>query len=296
MGALSKIEWTDHTFNPWWGCTRVSEACRNCYAETFDKRVHGIGNEHWGPEAPRRFFGDKRWAEPLKWNARAERTGVRERVFCASMADVFEDRDDLIEHRRRLWLLISATPHLDWLLLTKRPENFRRMLPWFEAMGQFDEPWPHVWLGVTAETQADAARRIPLLLATPAVCRFVSVEPMLEAINLTDLVRPMAVGVHGHNALHCDVDPEDDEWNGAVLDWVICGGESGPGARPMHPDWARSLRDQCVEAGTAFLFKQWGAWAPAGDSDITMLLGKKAAGRELDGRTWDQVPEVRRVA
>lgn len=263
MGELSKIEWTDNTFNPWWGCVKVSEACRNCYAETFDKRVHGVGNEHWGPMAPRRFFGDKHWAEPRKWDARAEHTGVRERVFCASMADVFEDRDDLVEHRERLWDLIAETPNLDWLLLTKRPENFDAMVPWHEERERFPA-WDNVWLGVTAETQDDYNRRVEILCDTPATLRFVSMEPLLEQVIIRG-------------------------FGDTLPDWFIVGGESGPGARPMHPDWARSVRDQCIELGAAFHFKQWGDMA-TGDDGLVVRIGKKAAGRELDGRTWDELP------
>lgn len=123
MGKDTGITWTDSTFNPWWGCEKVSPGCTNCYAATFDKRV---GGDHWGAKAGRRFFGDKHWREPEKWNRDAAKSGERHRVFCASMADVFEDRDDLVQPRIRLFHLISETPNLDWLLLTKRPENIRR--------------------------------------------------------------------------------------------------------------------------------------------------------------------------
>ena len=146
MGEKTGIAWTDSTFNPWHGCQRVSPGCELCYAETFDAR---FGEPHWGPKAPRRFFGDKHWNEPLKWNRAAEASGVRRRVFCASMADVFEDRPDLVEHRLRLWKLIEATPHLDWLLLTKRPENIHRMLPkpTVDADGNTRPYFSNVWLG-----------------------------------------------------------------------------------------------------------------------------------------------------
>jgi len=127
MGKNSRIEWTNHTFNPWWGCTKVSAARKNCYAEAWSKRV---GQSVWGPNANRRFFGDKHWAEPIKWHSEALAAGQRRRVFCASMADVFEDRRDLDEWREKLWALIDATPQLDWLLLTKRPEMVRRLVPW----------------------------------------------------------------------------------------------------------------------------------------------------------------------
>lgn len=281
MGADSKIEWTHHTFNPWWGCTRVSPGCEHCYAETFAKRV-GV---KWGVQADRRFFGEKHWREPLKWNKSAGERGVRERVFCASMADVFEDRPELDEERLRLWCLIEATPHLDWLLLTKRPENMERLEP-----ESWNKGWPaNAWAGCTVEDRK-RKERIDHLRKVPAGVRFLSVEPQLEDLGTVDLT-----GIH----------------------WVICGGESGHGARPMHPDWARSLRDQCLAAGVAFHFKQWGEWAeipydhesPPGDRPRERYLNlagghgfhgeqvvrirtahKKVNGRLLDGRTWDEYP------
>ena len=153
MGKNSRIEWTDHTFNPWWGCTKVSEACKNCYAEAWSKRV---GQKVWGPKAERRFFGDRHWLEPVKWNADALAAKTRRRVFCASMADVFEERDSLNVWRSKLWELIEATPQLDWLLLTKRPEFVAGLTRWGDS-------WPrNVWLGTTVENQdaADFASRI----------------------------------------------------------------------------------------------------------------------------------------
>ncbi len=219
MGQDSKIEWTHHTFNPWWGCAKVSPGCANCYAEAFARRV---GNDVWGESAPRRFFGDAHWHEPVKWDAAAAAAGLRKRVFCASMADVFEDRADLVESRARLFRLVSRTPNLDWLLLTKRPQNIRRLSP---------DGWTdNVWLGTTAENQSAWDERLPLLAACSARVKFVSVEPMLGPIDM---------GRH---------------WP----DWVICGGESGGRARPVSPDLVRSLRDQCVARQVDFFFKQWG--------------------------------------
>ena len=221
MGADSKIEWTHHTFNPWWGCQRVSPGCENCYAEAFAKRTgHGV----WGPTADRRFFGDKHWAEPLKWNREAAAAGDRRRVFCASMADVFEDRRDLDDQRARLWKLISATPALDWLLLTKRPQNVDRLLP---------APRPgNVWLGVTAEDQKRADERIPeLLRATWAAVRFVSYEPAIEVVDFSAF---------------------------RGVDWLIIGGESGGGSRPFDPDWALRVIHQCEAIGAAPFVKQLG--------------------------------------
>lgn len=277
MGKNSHIEWTHHTFNPWWGCLKVSPACKHCYAETFSRRV---GVEVWGSRAPRKFFGEAHWREPLKWNREAEAEGSRARVFCASMADVFEARTDLNAPRAQLWSLIEQTPALDWLLLTKRPQNVARMSPW---KGR----WPHnVWLGTTVENQKYAEERIPHLMENLAVCRFLSCEPLLGTLDLTPWLRKKG-----------------------TLHWVIAGGESGALARPMHPDWALDLRDQCAKHRVAFHFKQWGHWAPLeqGNGHVlrqlvlessrtgTVILGrfkKKDAGRLLDGRTWDQLPAI----
>jgi protein gp37 len=239
MGDETAISWADHTFNPWWGCDKISPGCKLCYAAAFDKR---FGGDHWGDRAPRRFFGDKHWAEPLKWNRAAERAGVRRRVFCASMADVFEDRDDLAEPRRRLWGLIDECRALDWLLLTKRPENFGLFLP-FPLWPA--NPWPHVWLGVTAENQEQASRRIGILARTPAALRFISAEPLLERVEL-GLLGTMPRDATGgryvmtHERIH----------------WVIAGAESGGGARAAAVDWFRALRDECRDAGVAFHLKQ----------------------------------------
>ncbi|TLD71334.1 phage Gp37/Gp68 family protein [Phragmitibacter flavus] len=276
MAKNSSIEWTHHTFNPWWGCSKVSPACEHCYAETWAKRV---GKAVWGAKAPRRFFSDNHWKEPLKWNAEAKREGVRRRVFCASMADVFERRSALNEWRDRLWSLVDETPMLDWLLLTKRPQNVSRMTPWGEC-------WPdNVWLGTTVESQKYAELRLPFLLSHPAKVRFLSCEPLLGDIDLRKWINPNPrQGLHG-------------------IDWIIAGGESGPGARPMHPLWARNLRDQALETNTAFHFKQWGHWVPREivtdeqrqqivelEGEQMIGLGKKGAGRELDGDTWDGFP------
>lgn len=274
MGKNSHIEWTHHTFNPWWGCVKVSPACQHCYAETWAKRV---GQKIWGARAPRRFFGADHWNEPKKWNAEATRQKIRYRVFCASMADVFENRRDLDEERERLWTLIRETPQLDWLLLTKRPELAQRLTPW-------GDNWPrNVWLGTTVENQEYAAKRIPHLLAAPAYIRFLSCEPLLGPVNLTALV------------------PRRKQ---SPLHWIIAGGESGPHSRPMHPQWVRDVRDFADRRKIAFHFKQWGHWAPAElklkpnaqtrllAPEVTMAaVGKAVGGRLLDGRTHDGVPE-----
>ena len=245
MGENSKIEWTHHTFNYVWGCVKVSPGCEHCYAETFAKRT---GHIIWGPAATtqRRTFGDKHWQEPLKWNEDAVKAGERRRVFCASMADVFEDHPQLPAERLRLWKLIEQTPALDWLLLTKRPENIADMVPgWWTADG-----YPsNVWIGTSVENQAAADKRIPVLATIPADVRFLSCEPLLGPVDLTPWL-----GERGWTQVARGVRTRQ----GPLVDWVICGGESGPRARPMHPDWARSLRDHCQAAGVAFFMKQMG--------------------------------------
>ncbi|MCI0671755.1 MAG: phage Gp37/Gp68 family protein, partial [Myxococcaceae bacterium] len=182
MGAETEISWTHSTFNPWWGCTRVSPGCDHCYAESFDRRV---GGAHWGKGVPRRTFGDKHWGEPLKWNAAAAKAGERRRVFCASMADVFdaEAPDGALE---RLWALIRATPALDWLLLTKRPGRIRHSLP-----ADWGDGYPNVWLGTTVEDQERAEQRIPVLLDVPARVHFLSCEPLLGPVDVSRFMWPV---------------------------------------------------------------------------------------------------------
>jgi protein gp37 len=235
-------------------------------------------------------------------------------VFCASLADVFDNAVDAA-WRSDLWALIRECDQLDWLLLTKRPQNMAKMLP-----PDWNDGWPNVWLGTSAGTQKTADQNIPHLLKTPAAIRFVSAEPMLGPIQMEKFLRP-GCGICPPweqpcrmACLHMD----------RGLDWVICGGESGTNARPMHPAWAKSLRDQCQNAGTAFFFKQWGEWAPDNFRDsgwarkakwmstdgtlidggilevqqaecvkpvsLVVRHGKKAAGRMLDGREWNGVP------
>lgn len=257
----SKIEWTDHTFNPWWGCQRVSPGCQHCYAETM---AHRYGHAIWGPAktTDRRMMSDNYWRQPLKWNTAAAKVGIRARVFCASMADVFEYHPQLDDPRRRLWDLIEETPDLDWLLLTKRPENIT------PAWGALE----NVWLGTSVENQEQADTRIPLLLRVPVRVRFLSCEPLLGPVDIDQACR-YANGTRRPN------------W-GLEITWIIAGGESGANARPMHPAWARSLRDQAHAAGVAFFFKQWGEHDAGGQR-----VGKHVSGRLLDGRTWDELPE-----
>jgi protein gp37 len=275
----SKIDWTDHTFNPWMGCTKVSTGCANCYAETLmDTR---FGRVKWGPEGTRVRTSAAYWKEPLKWNEEAEKRGGSPRVFCGSLCDIGELRTDLIQHRLDLKTLIRRTPNLRWLLLTKRPENIDRL---FDS--SFFMANRHVALGVSVENQKQADRRIPQLLEIPANMRFLSVEPMLDRISLVN-------GPYWNFELRY----------GEGIDWVICGGESGPGARPLHPSWVRHLRTQCNIANTPFFFKQWGEYSPEkvyrnhenrhvfDDGQVVARVGKKVAGDRLDGRTWDQYPE-----
>jgi protein gp37 len=227
MGETSKIEWTDSTFNPWIGCTKVSPGCAHCYAEMDSKRH---GRAQWGKGKLRQRTGKELWKKPIKWNQEAANAGRRRRVFCASLADVF-DAEVQNAWREELWELIRETPHLDWLLLTKRPENFRKMLP-----QDWGDGWPNVCLMTSVEDQLRTVR-IDHLVETPAAYRALSVEPLLGPVKLKSA------------------------WL-KELDWIIVGGESMGGARPMHPQWVRDLRDQCAAAHVQFFFKQWGCWTP----------------------------------
>ena len=221
--AKTKISWTDFTFNPWVGCTRVSEGCRHCYAEQF--LVGRLRQTHlWGGGSQRRATKDGNWTKPLHWNRQAWRDGRRIRVFCASLADVFEAHPDLAEPRRRLWDLIRSTPNLDWQILTKRPQHIDGMLP--SDWGA--DGWNHVWLGTSIEDMR-VADRAACLAGVPARVRFISYEPALGPLD--DL---------GLDGIH----------------WVIYGGESGPHFRPDNPDWARSMRDRCKDLDIDFWYKQ----------------------------------------
>jgi len=353
MGENSRIEWTDHTFNPVKGCTKISPGCANCYAEAFDRRHLVEKVSHWGKGAPRLLASEAMWREPLKWNRQAAADEEayalhgspafpirhrRPRVFCASHAD-WLDEEWPVEVLARLLALIHSTPNLDWLLLTKRPGNFfarfyeiwndnshlvnAAVHYWLKAWERGEDVPSNVWIGTTVEDQVRADERIPQLLAIPAKVRFLSCEPLLG---------PVSLGLVGSS----DVEFPDKfkEWTEAQrgawfrsaaratyiarcsngIHWVICGGESGPGARPMNPQWARDLRDQCVAAEVPFFFKQWGEWSVKRDEDAdfgefhgldpacwvggclceggteTMYrMGKKEAGRLLDGREWNEI-------
>lgn len=319
MAENSRIEWTHHTFNPWIGCQKVGPGCDHCYAEAWDSRGLQQHETRWGPHAARTRTSAANWRKPLAWDRAAAAAGERHRVFCASLADVFDNHASILpEWRDDLWRLIEATPNLDWMLLTKRPGNIANMLP---VPFDFERLYPNVWLGCTVVNQAEADRDIPKLLAVPAAVRFLSAEPLLGPLDPTSIKVGGAQSLYRANAL------TGDGFDGQRLNLVIVGGESGPGARPMHPDWARSLRDQCNAAGVAFHFKQWGEWGPGAtrdtpaaraeqvgtlwsvstvfggpaylairEGDISQLMerfGKKAAGRLLDGRTWNEMPGVR---
>lgn len=390
MAENSKIEWCHDTFNPWRGCQRVSEGCRNCYAETLSHRNPAtLGT--WGPngKGTRVVATEAYWRKPLIWNKVAKESGTRRRVFCASLADVFEAWDGPMiaangnrlwwcqgsmsnsplpstglpegcrfatmgDVRERLFDLIDATPYLDWLLLTKRPENIKNMLPPLHDTGPCPVSDPdceggdgnrhdacepgirtNLWVGASVEDQATANERIPHLLQIPVKVRFLSCEPLLGPVDLFEWKS-------------WEIDDADDEMGYQTLpfQWVIAGGESGPNARPMHQDWARLLRDQCQATDVPFLFKQWGEWKPIPempeaeymayyqsrrlakpgedqaiidemcgrdctiptrqfqydgcdgscviDRHASMMMfrvGKKAAGRLLDGQLWDQFPK-----
>ena len=262
----TKIEWAHDTLNWWWGCAKVSPACEHCYAEMMCK-LFGQGRAVWGATG-------KRW---IRENAvrdahkilRLAETGERRRVFVNSMSDTFEEHPGLTEARIDALGFMAAYSAVNWLLLTKRPENVRRMVPtaWLDD-------WPaHVWIGTTVEDQKRADERIPVLLSIPAKVRFLSCEPLLGPVTINSI---------GGDVL-------ESELNEGV-DWIICGGESGAGARPMHLDWARSLRDQCQAGGVPFFFKQWGEWIPEDDDGPMVRVGKKAAGRQLDLVEWNEVP------
>lgn len=261
MSTGTRIEWTDHTFNPWWGCTKVHAGCKNCYAEALDRRW---GGDHWGPKGPRRMVLGE-WSKPAKWNAAAKAAGRVDRVFCASMCDLFEDYDgpvvdqqgrpvpmrDSVDNwtvpglRRRVFDLIDDTPHLLWLLLTKRPENVLEMVPpaWLRR-------WPsNVMTGTSPCDQKTADTCIPALLKVPGR-RFLSCEPLVGPVDLDrNGVRDGAAVRH---------DRPESSWL-RNIHWVIVGGESGNGARMFNIEWARSIRDQCRAAGVPVFIKQLGA-------------------------------------
>ena len=265
MGGNTKIEWTDATFNPWIGCQKVSAGCLHCYAETLTQRYKWV---EWGPQGVRQRTSPGNWKKPLMWQRKAERDGVRRRVFCASLADIF-DTQAPEGAREDLWELIRTCPDLDWQLLTKRPENALTMLPVDWGRG-----YSNVWIGTTAEDQKAYDRRWPILQDVPARLRFVSYEPAIGPLSL-----------EGHQD---------------TPDWLIWGGESGPGARRMEPTWARNITNECRAGGVPVFGKQWGTYSsnPAvvedgatqeeAESSDPKTNGK--GGALLDGRLWREFP------
>lgn len=312
MGANSKIEWTDHTFNGWVGCAHVSPACDHCYAESWAKRSGHP--ELWN--GTRRRTTAENWRQPLLWDKRARQQGVRKRVFCMSLADVFDNEADP-QWRADLMKLVGMTTHLDWLFLTKRIGNARRMLN--EAMDRLhlprwdQDPWRNVWIGATVVNQDEADRDVPKLIATPAHRRFLSIEPMLGRVDLCG-----QLGMWWNQTMDCWEGTfqtiNRDQWGRKRIDWIIVGGESGSGARAMHPEWVRSIRSQCGGANVDFFFKQWGQYLPEDQEEArkfsfetadgrpayhefpgglcaVRLRDKHDAGRVLDGRTHEHFPQ-----
>lgn len=357
MGANSHISWCDDTWNPWIGCMKVGPACDGCYAEALMGQTGRMKRVEWG--APGVGVGTRvrtapaNWAKPLKWNREQEAFAHNSRlvgevaparfVFCASLADVFDNAVDPA-WRRDLFDLIRATPHLTWLLLTKRPGNivklFKETLP---DLGERDEPPHHYWpmnaaVGCTVVTQEEADRDVPHLLAAKVALKpafaFLSMEPLLGPVDLTRVSTMRFRHAEGLNALTGELSGIFGEPAGRIpaLDWVITGGETDQGghkARPSHPNWFRSLRDQCAVAGVAYHHKQNGEWMPVvgddqrayphavarSDSHSTawpdgtvgsgdfrangglglplLKIGKRHTGRLLDAALHDARPEVR---
>jgi protein gp37 len=299
----TKIEWTatyhpdgtvtpGYTFNPWIGCQKIGDGCKFCYAERDFARKPRWTN-CWGPPetSERKRTSEANWHKPLAWNRQAQADGIHAKVFCASLCDVFEDNPQVAVWRTELFEdIIYETPWLQWLILTKRPQ---RMFEFF--YDRLEMLRKNIWLGVSVENQAAAGERREYLRRCPAAVKFVSYEPALGPVDWTG-------------------------WE--FVDWIISGGESGPKARPSHPDWHRRTRDWCQKHKIAYFFKQWGEWWPVREAKgydvmndletahrpVTELaagsppmagrvaelrrIGKRAAGRLLDGRTWDEMPEI----
>ncbi|MDT3735531.1 MAG: phage Gp37/Gp68 family protein [Denitratisoma sp.] len=304
MADNSAIEWTEATWSPVTGCDPISPGCKHCYAKReVETRWSKNPKSVWYG----RPFNDVRCHPEALAGARSPLTWKRpRRIFVCPRADLFHDNVP-VDFIRAVFDVMAACPQHTFQVLTKRAARMQFLL-WSE----FDwTPLPNIQIGVSVEDQAAADERIPLLLQTPAAMRWVSAEPLLGPVSLGQWI-----GVHHH--------PDNDASNFAVkelvkaarkmmgpsIDWCIVGGESGPKARSMHPNWARSLRDQCAAAGVPFLFKQWGEWLPRADAfrqnlligggaahhtfgDVAMArVGKKAAGRLLDGVLHDEYPEV----
>ena len=301
MSGKSKIEWTDSVWNPVTGCSKVSQGCKNCYALREWPRLSANSQTvYFGRKFTDVMRHPERLEQPLRW------TKPR-MVFVNSMSDLFHESIDF-DFTAQVFEVISQSPRHTFQVLTKRPERALEFFGGTSGMGLSQEPLPNLWLGVSAEDQETADERIPLLLETPAAVRFVSYEPALGPVNLgLYLSRDNMFPIPGFR------DPLPG------INWVIAGGESGPKARPAHPDWFRSARDQCDAARVSFFFKQWGEWAPErvavsrngaknalyidtdgstrparfgarGQSVTVQRNGKKVTGRKLDGRTWEEYP------
>lgn len=295
MGERTEIAWTNHTFNAWHGCTRVSAGCLHCYAEA---ESHRRGFAVWGAKAPRRKLSEHYWNEPFRWNRKAKANGARELVFCSSMADVFEDhKGPMVDHngdpiagsveeeRARLWEVIARTPWLIWQLLTKRPENVMGMVPY----GLTSATWPdNLWVGTTTESQETLDERGPELLEIPSVVRFLSYEPAMGPLNLSSVLPDWDM-------------PGDSPTYIPGVEWVIVGGESGGGARPFDPAWATSVIDQCHRSatprtspddmvGVPVFVKQMGApWARERGLRI------KGRSKGQDPQDWDEALRVQEM-
>ncbi len=294
--ANTRIEWAEAVWNPVTGCTPISEGCKNCYAQRMAKRLAGRCG-YPADEPFRVTLHSDRLDEPLKWKK-------PRRVFVCSMGDLFHEDVPDAWIDQLIWEMGHMLQKHTFLILTKRPE---RMRDWFIKAYAENLPYPNLWLGVTAENQQRADERIPILLQIPAAVRFVSVEPMLGPVDLS-----LSDGVDLSMSVGTGLKPGKSYLINS-LDWVICGGETGSRARPMHPDWVRSLRDQCVNAGVSFFFKQWGEWVPIPTKDVPVIgcqdggkfhygpnpgvglamyrVGRKKASRLLDGREWNEMPE-----
>lgn len=319
MGDKSKIEWTEASWNPIVGCSKVSEGCRNCYAIRAANRMNGSVEAYRGltvmkngkPEwtGAVRFI-EERLLQPLKW----QRPRM---IFVNSMSDLFHE-DVSNDAIKKIFAVMAAAKQHKFQVLTKRPERMKTFLQsyrisqvrkygdlsdnnGFDADSFITWPLPNIWLGVSVEDQKTADERIPMLLQTPAAIRWISAEPLLGSICLDSIVTGC-----GQRPLHCACSP-DCGCGCPKLNWVVAGGESGPNARPSHPDWFRRLRDDCVSYNVPFFFKQWGEWQTFpnevmtdkmidrhitlwDDKTFARRVGKKNAGRLLDGEEWNEYP------
>lgn len=332
MAENSKIEWTEATWNPMAGCSIVSPGCHNCYAMRTAYRLAAMGQKKYQGTTEKKN-GRILWTGKINTDESALSIPLKKKKpttwFVNSMSDLFHESVPF-DYIDKVFAVMALCPQHTFQVLTKRPERmaeymnlgrfWQKVLVFFSThpFNPTEFPLPNVFLGTSCEDQQRADKRIPHLLRCPAAVKFVSAEPLLGGIDLVPYMggatyqcscgfhrtenEMVYTGVGGYSCVECR------EWclRGPTLDWVIAGGESGPSARPMHPDWVRSIRDQCVDTGTAFFFKQWGAWEPAGSRgtycfnpgesihDLATMnrVGKKKAGRLLDGREWNELPHV----